>query len=43
MEDFIHKAFGIAPTIGYIYRREDYDLKSLEIVWLDLADKQHTD
>lgn len=41
VEDFFYKAFDFSPTVGYLARREDSNLESLEIVRPEVADKQH--
>ena len=32
VEDFVHMAFDFSPTVGYLARREDSNLESLETV-----------
>lgn len=43
VEDFVHNSFDFAPIVGYLARREDYNLERLETVQPQVVDKQHMD
>lgn len=34
--------FRFPPTVGYLTRREDYDLGSIDTIWPYASDKKHT-